>query len=87
MINTLFLTIVAVDFIYRALSAPHSARFGAGSGQIWLDDVRCSGSESLIVNCQHGGWGVENCDHSEDASVICRSAPRPTAEWENECDA
>ena len=54
-------------------SAPGSARFGSGSGQIWLDDVGCSGSESSIINCQHGGWGVENCGHSEDASVICSS--------------
>ena len=54
-------------------SAPGSARFGSGSGQIWLDDVGCSGSESSIINCQHRGWGVENCGHSEDASVICSS--------------
>ena len=54
-------------------SAPGSARFGSGSGQIWLDDVGCSGSESSVINCQHGGWGVENCGHSEDASVICSS--------------
>jgi len=60
---------------YSALSAPHSARFGAGSGQIWLDDVRCFPSSSLIVNCQHRGWGVENCVHSEDASVICSGNP------------
>ena len=58
-----------------AVSAPGSARFGAGSGQIWLDDVGCSGSESSLVTCQHRGWGVENCGHSEDASVICSSKP------------
>lgn len=54
-----------------AISAPHSARFGYGSGQVWLDDVACSGSESSIENCSHSGWGVENCSHDEDASVTC----------------
>ena len=55
------------------VSAPGSARFGTASGQIWLDDVRCSGSESLIDNCQHRGWGEHNCNHNKDASVICSS--------------
>ena len=62
-----------------AVSAPHRARFGRGSGKIWLDDVRCSGSESLIVNCPHIGWGLHNCGHSEDASVICSSMLSPQA--------
>ena len=56
-----------------AASAPGSAHFGAGSGKIWLDDVFCSGSESSIANCPHRGWGIGDCDHSEDASVICSS--------------
>ena len=60
----------------NAVSAPRSARFGAGSGQIWLDDVRCTGSESSIENCPHDGWGIQNCDHGEDASVICSSKLR-----------
>ena len=59
-----------------AVSAPRIARFGRGSGEILLDDVGCSGSESTIVNCQYRGWGVEDCSHSEDASVICSSKYR-----------
>ena len=62
-----------------AVSAPHSARFGSGSGQVWLDNVGCSGSESTIVNCQHRGWGVEDCNHSDDASVVCSSKSCPPA--------
>ena len=55
------------------VSAPHSARFGQGSGKIWLDNVQCQGNESSIVNCRHSPWGVHNCEHREDASVICSS--------------
>ena len=55
----------------RALSAPGSSRFGAGSGQIWLDNVACSGNERSIIYCQHNGWGNHYCSHSEDASVTC----------------
>ena len=54
-------------------SAPGSAYFGAGSGQTWLDDVGCSGIERSILDCSHRGWGVQNCNHHKDASVICSS--------------
>ena len=56
-----------------AVSAPHGARFGRGSGEILLDNVDCSGGESVFMNCSHSGWRIHNCGHSEDASVICPS--------------
>uniref|UniRef100_A0A8C5X7X3 SRCR domain-containing protein n=1 Tax=Malurus cyaneus samueli TaxID=2593467 RepID=A0A8C5X7X3_9PASS len=55
----------------RPVDAPRSARFGLGSGRIFLDDVQCRGDEPSLQMCRHNGWGVHNCGHVEDASVIC----------------
>ena len=52
-------------------SALQNAAFGQGTGRIWLDDVGCYGNESSITECRHPGFGVHDCHHVEDASVIC----------------
>uniref|UniRef100_A0A8C3CY17 SRCR domain-containing protein n=1 Tax=Cairina moschata TaxID=8855 RepID=A0A8C3CY17_CAIMO len=54
-----------------ALEAAGSARFGEGSGQIWLDGVNCSGAEAALWDCPAEAWGQHNCRHKEDAGVIC----------------
>ncbi|NXT01308.1 SRB4D protein, partial [Jacana jacana] len=42
-----------------------------GSGPIWLDNVQCRGTEATLSECQARPWGVNNCDHGEDASAVC----------------
>lgn len=42
-----------------------------GSGDIWLDEVNCTGSENSIADCPKNSWGVHDCHHGEDAGVDC----------------
>ena len=65
---TTFLHNLHVDAI-----AVTDMRFGQGSGQIFLDEVNCAGTETNLQNeCAHNGFGFHNCDHSSDAGVICQ---------------
>uniref|UniRef100_A0A1A8GLG1 Soluble scavenger receptor cysteine-rich domain-containing protein SSC5D n=1 Tax=Nothobranchius korthausae TaxID=1143690 RepID=A0A1A8GLG1_9TELE len=54
-----------------AKAAKSSAFFGPGQGEIWLDDVACTGNETSLLHCPRPPFGENNCRHGEDAGVIC----------------
>ena len=55
----------------NANAAPRRARFGEGSGPIWMDNMDCTGAETALADCEFRGWGVHNCGHREDAGAVC----------------
>ena len=48
--------------------------FGRGSGLIFWDDVRCTGSELRLKDCPHLSTpeGSVDCIHDEDVGVTCQ---------------
>ena len=55
----------------KALLYHHSARYGLGDGPIWLDEVKCTGTEVNVAKCKSNEWGVTDCEHHEDVSILC----------------
>ena len=46
------------------------AAFGTGSGTI-VESIRCTGTERLLVECSVKNIPDGECNHNEDAGVIC----------------
>ncbi|XP_043962312.1 deleted in malignant brain tumors 1 protein-like [Gambusia affinis] len=55
----------------NALAVKYKAFYGKGQDQVWLDDIDCTGHEKSLSDCPHRGFGEHDCDHHEDAGVIC----------------
>jgi len=55
------------------VGGPGNGASGAapGSGAIWLDDLRCAGTEFSILDCPRSPLGDHNCIHAEDLGLCC----------------
>ncbi|KAF6716083.1 Deleted in malignant brain tumors 1 protein [Oryzias melastigma] len=60
----------------NAIMIKSKAFFGRGSDTVWMDDVECLGQEKSLADCPHRGFGEHDCDHNEDAGVVCSETLR-----------
>ena len=65
----MYVTVILCSYVGRVINN----KYGAGSGQIWLDDVECVGNETSIGDCPHACWGYHDCRHHEDVSITCNN--------------
>ena len=63
-------------FVHRNASRT-GVTFGAGSGQIWLDNVKCPEDATDLRQCTHSGWGVHSCTHTQDVGIVCNTGLSP----------
>ena len=61
---------------YSSVIAYGSARYGRGTGPIWLSRLSCIGNESSLTDCAQFNVKTKNCTHSDDASVYCYGSRR-----------
>ena len=42
---------------------------------VWLDNLRCTGTEATLFDCPAGAaLGMGNCRHNEDVGVTCSAS-------------
>ena len=65
----------------RAVGAPTSAAFGAGTGPSWYSNVGCVGTELNLTECSKSvSFTGSACSHSRDVGVVCSSELQATPE-------
>ena len=67
-----YITITSINFLFSDATAYSRAFYGQGTVPILLDDLRCTGTESRLIDCPY--TAIDNCVHSEDAAVSCTTS-------------
>ena len=62
-------------------AAAYALTYPGSVGPIHLDNVRCIGSEQRLIDCPGNQIGDHDCDHVEDAGVVCIDAQRENGRY------
>ena len=68
--NSLSVSCMCTLLVERGVPT-RGAFFGQGSGPIHLSRAECKSEDTQLMDCTIDMTGINGCDHSEDAGVIC----------------
>ena len=63
--------------VNRTFSEISQHGFDEGTGQCWLSDLRCTGSEANLLQCPHHGVGSYEYLMATEAHVVCTNKDLP----------
>jgi deleted-in-malignant-brain-tumors protein 1 len=66
--------VVCRQLNFTGANAVNLKSYGARSGPVLLDNIKCTGNDSYIWECSHNGWNVYDRDceiHRYDVGVDC----------------
>ena len=61
------------DILYHCTDSV-TRHFGVGRGPILLSHLYCSGTEPTLLECNRYMYGTLQCDHRDDAGVVCQGS-------------
>ena len=69
------MNVYSINYIFVSVVSAVQG-FGGGTGDVFLDNVDCNGTENQLADCNYNGIGIDHCkefNHVEDAGVACFS--------------
>lgn len=67
---------------YTNVTGARYLSVGAGTGNIYYDDIRCTAKNFYLEDCDKSPLGSHNCFHGQDAGVDCFPPPDELWKWE-----
>ena len=67
------ISIIIVQLCFIVMISSYSFSQSSSTTRTWLDELRCLGNETKLINCPANTIGVEDCTHTQDVALFCIS--------------
>ncbi|CAM1310968.1 SCRASP1 (predicted) [Pycnogonum litorale] len=84
-INDAMVACRQLGFMHGALESHGGLISKSGASKFFMDNVKCVGNETLLMNCKSSVWGHHDCSSGEAAGVKCRIKLNECMDTEIQC--